>query len=208
MTFVICMGKVARHRHLLRARATRRLMTYCAVAVAVAAAIATRGHRLDVGTTYVLSRRCRDQHAGTTVSEDALADDLAILRSLSPLAAVLLRSCVPGTTGNRRERPTKKRSLFAAFASNRGELQGSEPATFHRGVRIDLTFLCRFRAPCGLFAVSIHRVCHRVRVHAIAASSRLSSASVERQHGPINRPAPWRRPDGAPPGRDRTRATT
>ncbi len=33
------------------------------------------------------------------------------------LAAVLLRSRVPGTTGNRRERPTEKRSLFEAFAN-------------------------------------------------------------------------------------------
>jgi hypothetical protein len=51
-------------------------------------------------------------------------------------AAVPLRSRVAGTAGNRRERSTKNPSVFAAFASVRGELQGSEPATFHRGDRI------------------------------------------------------------------------
>jgi hypothetical protein len=80
-------------------------------------------------------------------------------------AAVPLRSRVPGTAGNRRERSTKNPSVFAAFASIRGELQGSEPATFHRGVRFKLAFLSRFRALCGLFAVPIPRVCHRVRVY-------------------------------------------
>jgi hypothetical protein len=58
------------------------------------------------------------------------------LRSLSAVAAVLLRSCVPGTAGNKREQPSTNPSLFAAFASNHGEVQGSDPATFHRGDRI------------------------------------------------------------------------
>src|ERR1700722_2132437 len=69
------------------------------------------------------------------------------------LPAVPLRSRVPGTAGNRRERPTQNPSVFAAFADVRGEVQGSEPATFHRGVGLRLAFLCGFRRLCGLSAV-------------------------------------------------------
>lgn len=62
--------------------------------------------------------------------------DYRRLRSLSPVAAVLLRSRVPRTAGNRREQPTTNPSLSAAFAPVRESLEGSEPATFHRGDRI------------------------------------------------------------------------
>src|ERR1700735_4504712 len=73
------------------------------------------------------------------------------LRSLSAVAAVFLRSCVPGTAGNKREQPSTNPSLFAAFASNHGEVQGSEPATFHRGDRCWIARLSGIRGCVGGF---------------------------------------------------------
>jgi len=93
------------------------------------------------------------------------------------LPAVPMRSRVPGTAGNRRERPTQNPSVFAvfaAFADVRGEVQGSEPATFHRGERFQLAFLSPFRRLCGLFAVPIPVVCHPVRLLCRAGCAELS----------------------------------
>jgi hypothetical protein len=69
-----------------------------------------------------------------------------------------------------REQPgTSENSLprFPAFVrvyrSRSRDLQGSEPATFHRGVRFELAFSCGFLSLCGLFAVPNHEPSPRHR---------------------------------------------
>jgi hypothetical protein len=75
------------------------------------------------------------------------------LRSLSPVAAVLLRSRVPGTAGTDENGRPRVRVFFAAFVSIRGDVQASEPATFHRGEGFKLALQSRFPGIRGHFAV-------------------------------------------------------
>jgi hypothetical protein len=76
------------------------------------------------------------------------------LRSHLPAAAVPLRSPVPRTAGNRREQPSAIPSVLRHSPFFADLMKGSEPATFHRGVRFELAFLRRFFALCGPFAAS------------------------------------------------------
>ena len=71
-----------------------------------------------------------------------------------PVAAVLLRSRVPGTDENRREGPTEKRSLFAAFASSRGELQVLILRLFIGETGFMLASQSHFPCFCGHVAVT------------------------------------------------------
>lgn len=114
-------------------------------------------------------------------------------QSCGPLAvrsldsAIHLRSHMPGTDENGRERPTQN-PVFRGFASIRGKLQGSEPATFHRGAFVTLALLSHFPRFCGLFAVSNHEpsgaassssvLAQRQALSAAATAAARSSASA------------------------------
>jgi|SRR5580692_867986 hypothetical protein len=107
----------------------------------------------DVRTSKDRPRDLLSVHLTTALSSLASDAMRAAARDPSGTPCGPLRSCVPGTAGNKREQPTTNPRLFATFAYVRGSLAGSEPATFHRGERYRLAFPCGFRGLCGLFAV-------------------------------------------------------
>jgi hypothetical protein len=67
-----------------------------------------------------------------------------LLRDRSAVPAVLLRSPVPGTAGNRRERRPTGPSVFAASRSCSRTFGVLEPVFVHRGDRVGLALLSRF----------------------------------------------------------------
>jgi hypothetical protein len=90
---------------------------------------------LNATGRHAYSRRALDKSSYGEGARPIRRLDCRRLAVPSPAAAVHLRSRVPRTGGNRREQPSAIPSVLAAFASVRGEVTGSEPATFHRGDR-------------------------------------------------------------------------
>jgi hypothetical protein len=68
---------------------------------------------------------------------------------------------IPTNSHEHTRAASREAQCFRGFSPMFACLRGS---VRNRGVRFDLAFLCGFRAVCGLFAVTIPPVCHRVRV--------------------------------------------
>jgi hypothetical protein len=107
----------------------------------------------------------------------------------SPTAAVLLRSPNAGNSQGHARTASHEPQCFRVF---RRRFMGSEPMTFHRGVRFKLAFLSRF-APCGPFAVPIPGVCHRVRVYVGRRVARTARERGRRQSTMVLRVPPFSR---------------
>jgi hypothetical protein len=109
------------------------------------------------------------------LGDPTLAKDFAVLlRSVSPAAAVPLRSQFPRTSQNTPNSAPATLSVFAAFA----DLWDSLTGDFHRGEGLISAFLCGFRRLCGLFAVPSHEASRALISSVVAQRQALSAAAT------------------------------